>query len=533
ALCLHEKFVPDFCCYCFFNESVTTSCLVRLFPLFISGLLILGFYAPGHAQTAVQIVPPSFSVQRGFYSAPFVLRLETSAPTARIRYTLDGSAPTATYGIEYHGPFRIDTTTVVRAIAYRPDGAITPSRSIAHSYIFVDHVRQQQGIPLGYPTQWWQYPADYEMDPEIVNDPAYHDEMDDALLAIPSVSLAFSSPDFFDPESGIYQNSREYGPTWERTVSAELIYPEGRPGFQINAGVRIQGGASRKARSSPKHSLRLLFRQRYGAGKLTFPLFNDSVNERDATNEFDALVLRSHYNHSWIHRSNEERSGALYVRDEWARVAQRAMGQISPHGQYVHLYLNGLYWGLYILHERPTARFAADYLGGEKEQYDVMKVAETVDGESAAWSKMMSYERANLAKDSVYQEFQQIANVANQAQAFTSLVGMLRSRFIGLRPTLCAPISITTPRTSFIGSLETTSFGCCWRTASMNTSTTMELYHRLPRLSGCVSLATSSNKPSLLNLLAGAITVVICIHIDLPPLSYTLATTIGINNAIG
>ena len=35
--------------------------------------------------------------------------------------------------------------------------------------------------------------------------------------------------------------------------------------------------------------------------------------------------------------------------------------------------MNGLYWGMYYLHERPDDRFAESYLGGDKDDYDVIK----------------------------------------------------------------------------------------------------------------------------------------------------------------
>ena len=50
-------------------------------------------------------------------------------------------------------------------------------------------------------------------------------------------------------------------------------------------------------------------------------------------------------------------------------------GGRRPHGKYVHLYLNGLYWGLYNVHERPDDSFADEYYGGDKDDYYVIKHA--------------------------------------------------------------------------------------------------------------------------------------------------------------
>ena len=45
------------------------------------------------------------------------------------------------------------------------------------------------------------------------------------------------------------------------------------------------------------------------------------------------------------------------------------MGSLNPHGRFVHLYVNGIYWGIMTAHERLVDAFLADYLGGAKEDY--------------------------------------------------------------------------------------------------------------------------------------------------------------------
>ena len=49
------------------------------------------------------------------------------------------------------------------------------------------------------------------------------------------------------------------------------------------------------------------------------------------------------------------------------------MGGYSPHGLYAHVYINGLYWGMYYVHERPDHSWAAQMFGGEKEEYDALR----------------------------------------------------------------------------------------------------------------------------------------------------------------
>ena len=85
------------------------------------------------------------------------------------------------------------------------------------------------------------------MDPNVVNDPRYRDTIEDDLRAMPSLSIVMNLKDLFDPASGIYANAINDGIAWERPTSLELIYPDGRDGFQEPAGLRIRGGFSRAA----------------------------------------------------------------------------------------------------------------------------------------------------------------------------------------------------------------------------------------------------------------------------------------------
>ena len=76
---------------------------------------------------------------------------------------------------------------------------------------------------------------------------------------------------------------------------------------------------------------------------------------------------------------------------------QLAMGQLSPHGSYVHLYINGLYFGLYAPQERPDASFMAQHLGGDKDDYDVISAGEVKDGTADAWNELLTRAARDLS----------------------------------------------------------------------------------------------------------------------------------------
>ena len=69
----------------------------------------------------------------------------------------------------------------------------------------------------------------------------------------------------------------------------------------------------------------------------------------------------------------------------------------------MQLYLNGVYWGLYSLTEHPNASWAAENLGGDKDDYDVYdNEAALIDGNSTAWNTMFSMAGAGLSTASAY-----------------------------------------------------------------------------------------------------------------------------------
>lgn len=353
-----------------------------------------------------------FSAPRGFYEEPFFVELSTSTPGASIRLTVDGSAPTADEGRLYTQPVYIYTTTVLRAIAYKP--GYLSSHVQTHSYIFLNDVLQQPPDPSGFPPTWGTYddqpvPADYAMDQVVVTDPRYAGAIRDDLRALPALSLATSPRDMFDADVGIYANPMMEGRDWERPGSVEMILPDGSTAFQAGAGVRIHGGESRRPDLTAKHSLRIYFRSEYGTPVLAYDLFGGS-----AVDTFSVLVLRNNFGDSWLYG----RTRATYLRDQWTRDTQLAMGSPASSGRFVHLYVNGLYWGVYNIIERLDDKYAASYFGGDPEDYDIIKglwpnAVEIDSGDDVAWNAMMDLASAGLASDAQYAAIQQYLDVPN------------------------------------------------------------------------------------------------------------------------
>ena len=249
--------------------------------------------------------------------------------------------------------------------------------------------------------------ADYEMDPQICNDPAYKDSIIHSLLSIPSLSVVTNIGYLFshstDSVSGgiyIYTNppAGGLGEDWERPVSIEYLIPNSYKNFQTNCGVKLHGGHSRLPEKNPKHSFRLIFKEEYGFDELTYPLFENSK-----VNEFKTLVLRAGFNNTWNHHSSSGRNRALYVRDPWAKDTQLEMGWPAVHNRYVHLYINRLYWGLYNISERIDRKFMESYQGGNEMDFDIVKdYTEVVDGNLDTWNEMTSKAEGGLSNNVDY-----------------------------------------------------------------------------------------------------------------------------------
>lgn len=320
----------------------------------------------------------------GFFSAPFTATLSTTTAGAAIQYTLDGSDPLSSKtAISAPSPVSVvidpDKTTgrtrtpavVLRAIAVKPPEQ--PFAGVTKTYIFTAQVEKQTFPGAPWPPQkttsgrgWITTQVyDYDMDSSVVNDPRYTGLIDDALLQIPSMSLVADMDSLFDSSSGIYANALNSGSEWERPASIELINPDGTAGFSVPCGVRIRGGWSRHP-DCPKHAFRLYFRSEYGAGKLEYPLFG-----AEGTTSFDKMSLRTPQNYSWSYYADEGAHQTM-IKDVYCRDTQRDMGHYYTRSRYYHLYINGMYWGIYQTQEHADCRYAESYMGGDYQDYDVL-----------------------------------------------------------------------------------------------------------------------------------------------------------------
>ena len=279
--------------------------------------------SPGNLNTGATyqgwLASLSFSHPRGFYQAPFTLGITNPNPGATLFYSLDGSVPS----IPYSNALAIADTRSVRAQARRE--GFKPARIQTRSFIFLDNV-------IGSPV----------MSTNITLNTNYAPRLRAGLQALPIISLVMPGQPEYEEQEG----------------SVEVLWPNGAPAMQENVGVERFGNSWQLFQ---KRSFRVKARARYGATKISVPLFNGFDRGVVAKTAFDQLEFRSG-SQDMIHRG-------FYLAARFVDDSMLAMGSLNPHGRYVHVFLNGVYWGQFDAREPMEEHFLADYLGGAPEEY--------------------------------------------------------------------------------------------------------------------------------------------------------------------
>ncbi|HEX5222147.1 MAG TPA: CotH kinase family protein [Verrucomicrobiae bacterium] len=362
-------------------------------------LLVTSFLVDAAERSTPQL---EFDHASGFYESEFPLALSKVIPGAVVYYTTNAALPHPSTGIPYRKSIPIRTTTIVRAAAFKGNTAVTDVET--RTYLFPAATQQQSGSQL--PGSWGTnsgsaIPAHY-----VMSETAASEEITAGLQALPIISIVTETENLFSPATGIYLHPMERGNNWERSASMEMFGGRNPGGFRVNCGLRIHGGMSRRPEESPKHSFRLVFKRRYGLAKLTFPVF-----EAGQRSEYDELILRAGGSDSWLDSNGERRQRALYLRDEWMRQSMAAMGYPSARGQLVHLYLNGLYWGVYDLCERPGTPLTNQATSKD----DVQNADKTESGDRIVWDKVMTLANSGLGDPANYQTISRYLDLAQLA----------------------------------------------------------------------------------------------------------------------
>jgi len=316
-----------------------------------------------------------------------------------IYYTLNGAVPSPWSAVADAGtgaidlspdtPFNVnDFTTwittrgfVVRARTFK--AGCVPGPVITRNFLFkedvlgrvddpatpgVDETEPRQTRPAGYPEltlpeNGTAYTMRYGVQPAW-GTAAERAAIATQLSAAPSIAITLPVADSFDRESaGIIAaaaatesglpNPHLNG--WERAASMQWIFEDsvgnGAP-LELECGLDVSGRTSLAYSQTLKKGFRLSFKKKYGKGKFQISGPNPVFTGTLVANKYDELVLRGQTGDSWTSAQGSwAPSHASYSRERWARTFMEDAGHFSLKSRHMHVWVNGLYWGVYMLSE--------------------------------------------------------------------------------------------------------------------------------------------------------------------------------------
>ncbi len=261
------------------------------------------------------------NLQGGFYEE--AVTVELYAPIGvKIFYTTNGAVPTP-HSKPYQSPITIESTTVLRALAVK---SLNEHSTWAATF-FIDEP----------PTQ------------------------------LPVISLAIEPTLLFDADYGLFVAGRYVSDSiwskpnanfWTRDefpAHTEIFESDGTAVFNSETGFRLFGGFSRLF---PQKSLTIVTRKKYGKKRIQHPVFGNSKPQK-----YKFLVLRN----------AGSDFGKTHFRD--ALMASLVENWDMDYQAYrpAHVYLNGIYWGIYNIREKINKHFLNAYHDIDKDSIDLLE----------------------------------------------------------------------------------------------------------------------------------------------------------------
>ena len=193
-------------------------------------------------------------------------------------------------------------------------------------------------------------------------------------------------------------NATQRGRDWERPCTLQIYDGGRRPALEQAAGIRIAGGSSRRLSQKSFH---LYFRGEYGEKLLQYPLF-------PGLEAVQSFTLRAGGN-------NAE---GLKYKDCFLQSLARDRDFLVPDCRPAVLFLNGEYWGPYLLREKVSARMLQDRCGVDQTQVIVIKDGRLEAGrpeDLAAYEALDAYGRRDLRDPQIYADFCRVMDVQSLA----------------------------------------------------------------------------------------------------------------------
>lgn len=349
----------------------------------------------------------TFSQQSGIYPDAFELNLETDAE-GDIYYTTDGTDPaTSTSRQVYEGSVQV----AGRSAAANIISAISPSLFCTN---FSDVVGDEAMCYMEAPedsavdkctvvqavveseddTYSKTYSQTYFMGTAEEHIQGLKESCEAAGQDLAVISISMNQDDLFDSETGIYvkgdifdeslksyiaengwadgeacrklaANYNQKGREWERAAHIDFFEMNADSSTNVlsqDCGIRIQGNYSR---SDLQKSFRLYARTDYGENNFNYNVFGDSLtnSQGEVIDKFKTLILRDGGNCTFTAKYNDTYWQSLVGDLDCDTKASRPCV----------VYLNGEYWGLYVLEEDYSNDYYEDHYGVNKDDVVIYK----------------------------------------------------------------------------------------------------------------------------------------------------------------
>lgn len=339
-----------------------------------------------------------FSAPGGFYEESFALQLYNVNTQNHIRYTVNGNRPTAKSSI-YTDPLPLDTFLYSKSDIYTivdcPEDLFFLPDSVQHCIVIRAAVFDENDSCVS----------------QVMTQSYFIHALGCNTHGLPAVSICADSLDLFDYERGIFVpgayfdpldpywsgNYYQSGMEWERPMNIEF-YELDNTGINQQAGIRTHGGNGRRFQQK---CVKIYAREEYGKKRFKHKFF-----ETIPINNFKHLVLKP-FAASW------NQSG---VNDHICNQIASQLNLESLASRPVVLYLNGEYWGIYYIHERPDERYLEDHYGVDIDHVNIM--ANWVDvadhGTAANFMDLFRWvEEADLTTPDDYAYFESHVDIDN------------------------------------------------------------------------------------------------------------------------
>lgn len=372
---------------------------------------------PGASNNEAEVLPlvelkdPVFSVESGFYDAPFELTI-TAGENEVIYYTLDGSDPTAesfrytapvkvedassrenVYAARtdlsptrtYVPPFKVDKATILRAVSINERDQ-TASRIVSKVY-FVGYDKREEYDSLPVVSLVTDPDNLFDMKTGIYGNGEVFEEYKEQG-GLQDGELLHSFIDEEGEEHRLYMASNAFqdGREWERNAAVTYFDAEHNYCFTQNAGIRIAGQSTR---ATPKKSFSLYGRDIYDEN-VVFPydFFPESP--------YATVKLRNGGN------NNSELMFQDAFLEELAKDRNVSIQRSTP----CVLFLNGEYWGIYNIRERYKEEYFKNHFDVNEDNVWLIDARLAEDGNEeaqAAYQSMIdTVTECDLSYDDVY-----------------------------------------------------------------------------------------------------------------------------------